>query len=220
MTVTEALDYVKNIMNESGAQQSNWSDAELYKLFEARSNEACVVLGMIEGKDTSTTVVSGTADYSYPTNFIRIRRVWYNGVPLKYLDFRRFESRIPSGTAPTGTPREWTQWNGTITLVPTPSFSSGTPVLTIFGEKKQSTISTSASTLDTPAVFHHALCEGVLSDMFVKDLNAQFAQFYSGRWQNVHVPAMREYAKQRRRTGSPITVIDADSNLETEFGVV
>jgi hypothetical protein len=220
MTITEALDYVKNILNETAAEQPNWTDAELYKLFEAKSNEAVTVLGLIEGKDTATTVVSGTADYNYPSNFLRIRRVRYDGIPLKYLDFRRFETRTPSGVAPTGTPREFTLWNNVITLIPTPSFSSGTPVLTIYGDKYQSSITGTSSTLDIPAVFHPALCDAVLAEMFSKDLNAAFSQRYEQKWQQVHKPAMREFAKQRRRTGQSITVIDADSNLETEFGVV
>jgi hypothetical protein len=219
MTITEALDYVKRILNEDGAAQPNWSDLELYKLFEAKSNEAISVIGLIEARDTSTVVVDGTASYSYPTNFIRVRRVWYNGVPLKYLDFRRFESRQPSGTAPEGTPREFSLWNNVIYLTPTPSFSV-TPTLTVFGEKQQSTISDSSSTLDVPSVFHHALCDAVLSEMFAKDLNAQMANMYAQKWLNVHLPAMERFAKQRRRTGLPITVIDADSNLETELGVV
>ena len=221
MTITEALDYVKDMHKENNvAGTPNWSDAMLYKLFEAKANEACSVLGLIEGKDTATTVVSGTADYDFPTNFIRIRRVRYDGVALKYLPFRSFESRNPSGTAPTGTPREWTQWNNIITLTPTPEFSSGTPVLTIFGEKKQSTISTSSGTLDIPAVFHQALCDAVISEMFAKDLNANFASFYRDKWLTVHIPAMKEFARQRRRVGAAIVVTDADSNLETDFGVI
>lgn len=84
----------------------------------------------------------------------------------------------------------------------------------------QSSIDSAASTIDVPAVFHPAICDAVIGEMFAKDLNAPMSQKYETKWTNIHLPAMREFAKQRRRTASPITVIDADSNLETELGVV
>lgn len=217
MTLTEAITYVKRLHNEDGAVQSNWSDAELYQLFYAKSQEVCSLIGLIEGS-TTTTSTSGTADYAYPTDYIRIRRVRYNGQGLKYIPFRNFEARASSGTAPSGTPREWTAWNNTISLMPTPSTSSDT--ITIFGEKQQSTISGPSSTLDIPEVFHPALCEAVLVDMFAKDLNQGMMSFYSNKWFNFHIPAMKEFAKRRRRVAGPITVADAESNLETDWGVI
>lgn len=205
------------MMNEEGAQTPNWSDNEIYKIIQTKANEVLGIIGLIEGK-TTTTSTSGTADYAYPTNFIRIRRVWYDGVPLKYLSFRQFESRKPSGTAPSGTPREFMVWDDVITVIPTPDTSSDT--ITVFGEKQQSTISSSLSTIDIPEVFHGALMDLCLSEMYPKDLNAQFANFYLNKFQNYHLPMMKEYAKSRRRRGMPITVADADSVLETEHGVI
>lgn len=217
MNAGEAVTYVRRVLNEEGVQTSNWSDAEIFVLIETKANEILGTVGLIEGK-TTTTSTSGTADVSYPTNFVRIRRVQYSGVPLKYLNFRQFETRTPNGTAPSGTPREFMLWNDVITLIPTPDTSSDT--ITIYGEKKQSTISSSASTIDLPIIFHGALCDLVLGDMFPKDLNAQFANHYLQKFITYHLPMMKEYAKSRRRRGMPTTVVDADSVLETEHGVI
>lgn len=217
MTITEAVEYVQRMQNEEGATQGNWSTAELYQLFYAKSCEAAEK-GIIEGIDTSLTTVAAQADYTIPSSMIRVRRVWVDGLPMKYLDFRRRESRMPTGVAPSGDPREFALFANTITLLPTPSTSS--LQITLYGEKVQSAITSTSSTLEVPALFHYALCDGVLAEMFSKDLNAQMASKYEQRWYQVHLPKMEKYAKQRRRVGLPTSVIDADSNLETEFGVV
>lgn len=218
MTVQEVINYVRRMHNEASAQTPNWTDAELFALMEAKCNEVVSIIGLIEAKDTSLTSTSGTADYAYPTNVIKIRRVLYDGIPLKYLNFRQFEARVPQGTAPSGTPREFMLWNNTITLVPTPSVSSDT--ITLYAEKKQSAITSVASTIDIPAVFHGALCDAVLSEMWAKDLNAGMAQIYQNKWLQFHIPNMKQFAKRKRRRGLPSTVIDADSVVETENGVI
>lgn len=218
MTITQALTYVKNMFNEASAITPNWNDAELYALFENKANAVLSYVGLIEAKDnTSLVSVISQADYSFPSNFIRIRRVWYKNVPLKYVGFREFESRLPTGVAPTGTPREMRLWNNVITMVPTPNVAGDQ--ITIFGEKMQSSITSSASTLDVNPVFHQALCDGVLMEMYAKDLQSPFYDRYKKTWEDFHIPAMKEFAKRRQRRGLPSRVIDADSVLETELGI-
>lgn len=216
MTVTEILTYVRRLHNEENAQTPNWSDQELYALITNKANEMLGTIGMIEGKTTTSTVIA-QADYDYPENFIRIRRLWYAGQALKYLSFRQFEARQVTGTAPSGTPREFMLWNNVITLIPTPS---AVATLTIFGEKMQGSITDAATVLRIPSVFHPAICDAVISEMYMKDENIQFAKMYQDKWLQVHIPAMKEFAKRRRRRGLPSVVTDADSVMETEFGII
>lgn len=218
MTVTEVLDYVKRIMTETVAQTPNWSDTELYSILERKCNEVLGVIGLIEGTDSTLTSVISQGDYTIPSTFTNIRRVYYANQPLKYLNRRQYESRLPSGISPSGTPREWTMWGNTLTLTPTPSVASD--VIKILGEKLQSSITSSSSTIDLPPVFHGALCDAMLIDMFIKDLNSNLATFYQNKWTQFHVPMMKEFAKRRRRRGVPTVVIDADSVMETEFGII
>lgn len=214
MTITEAVDYVRRLHNAEG--DTNWSDAEIYSLFQAKCNEALAIIGLKEATAT-TTSVAAQADYSYPSNVVFVRRVLYDGLALKRLNFKQYQSRVVSGTAPSGTPREYTIWNNTITLVPVPDTSSDT--ITIYSENQQSAITSSSSTLDVPEILHQAICDGVLWMMFAKDLNAQFMATFKNRWDE-HKAMMREFVKRRRRTGTAATIVDSDSSLETEFGVI
>lgn len=218
MTVTDVLNYCRAMMNEETAVTPNWTNTELYRIIQKKCNEALATIGLIDSKDTSTVSVANQADYDYPDNFVRIRRVLYDNQPLKYITSRQFESRTPSGVAPTGLPREFTLFNNVISLTPTPDTSSDT--ITIYGEKQQSDITSSSSTIDIPSIFHGAICDGVISEMFAKDLNSGLYDRYNSKWDNIHLPSMREFAKRRRRRGLPTTVIDADALLETEFGVI
>jgi hypothetical protein len=217
MTTSDVLNYCKAMMNEEGAITPNWSDTELFRIVEKKCNEALSFLGLVDTK-TTTLSVAGQADYNYPTNMIRIRRIWYSGMGLKYITIRQYESRQPGGIAPSGTPREFTLYNNVITLTPVPSVSNDT--ITIFGESQQTSITSSSVSIDIPSVFHGAICDGVISEMFAKDLNSGFYDRFNNKWNDIHIPSMREFARRRRRRGLPTTVIDSDSLLETEFGVI
>lgn len=217
MTVDEIIKYVKNIHNEANAQTPFWTDRELYLIITVKCNQIVGYVGLIEGTDTSTTTVAGTEAYDIPVDFTRIRRVLYDGRPLKYVGFRQYESRRPTGTATNGLPREFTLWGGQILLSPPPDDAK---TVTVYGEKLQSTITNGGVVPSIPKVFHAALCDGIIAEMFAKDENAALANMYEQRWVQLHIPQMKEYARKRGRRGLPSVVIDADSVLETEFGVI
>lgn len=215
MTVQEFVDYVRNIHNASA--DSNWSDSEIYKLLQARSNEALSLIGLVEAKTTVTSVI-GTQAIAYPTDYIIIRRVLYNGIALRQMTFREWEARRVSGIDPSGLPREFATWNNTIYLIPIPSTAGDT--ITIYGEKQQSSITAISSTIDTPEVLHGRLADGVIGMMYAKDLNSQMASFFESKWTNVHIPAFREYKNRRRQSYGPILTADSDSSLNDDFGTI
>jgi hypothetical protein len=217
VTVDEIIDYVRNIHNEASAQTPFWTDRELYALITVKCNQVLGQIGLIEGTDTSISTVAGTYAYDIPDGYTRLRRLWYDGRPLKYVGFRPFESRRPTGVATNGLPREFTIWDDQILLSPPPS---EVKTLTIYGEKMQATITNGVTEPSIPKVFHSCLCDGVLAEMYAKDENQAFAQMYEERWVKLHIPAMKEYVKRRRRRGMPSVVVDTDSALETEFGVI
>jgi hypothetical protein len=218
MTVTQFLDQVRRLHNENNAQTPYWSDSEIYGLIENKANEVLSFIGLVETKDTSLTTTADQADYTIPTNILRIRRVRVDGRDCKYITMRQYFSRTPQGVLPSGTPREWTQFDGTLTLIPKPSTSS--LQITIFGEAMQSSITSSSSTIDIPAVFHHALVDGVVADMFAKDLNPEWYDRFQARWVGIHIPHMKDFNSKRNRVGSPTVITDTDSNVETEMGLI
>lgn len=215
MTITEFVDYVRNMHNASA--DSNWSDSEIYKLAQARSNEAVGIIGLIEAVTTTTSTAS-TQQVAYPTNAILIRRVLYNGVALRQMTFREWEARRVSGTDPTGTPREFVTWNNVIYLVPVPTANGDT--IKIYYDAQQSSISSASSTLDIPEVLHTRIADGVIAMMYAKDLNAGMASFFENKWNNIHIPAMREFKNRRRQSYGPILTADSDSSLNDDFGTI
>jgi hypothetical protein len=215
MTVTEFVDYVRNMHNASS--DSNWSDSEIYSLIRSRAQEALSIIGLVEATST-TTSVSGTNAYDYPTNVVVVRRVLYDGIALKQITFREWESRKVSGTDPSGTPTEYVLWNNQIILVPTPSTSSDT--ITIYSEKQQSAITSTSSTIDVPEVLHYRLADGVIGQMFIKDLNPQMATFFENKWNTIHIPAFREFKMRRRHGYQTVIAADSDASLNTSFGVI
>lgn len=215
MTVTEMTDYVRRIHNAES--DTNWSDAELYSLIQAKCNDVLSTIGLIQAIDTSITTVTDTSTYDYPSNVIRIRRLHYDGRPCKLISFREYEVRVPSGVAATGTSSEYILWGDQIILYPTPSEAV---TLTLYCEKQQSAITDANSTIDIPEVFHSAVADAVIAMMFDKDLNNTFSSKYEQKWLNYHIPNMRKYSQMRRHTGGPLRVSDAESSLETDSGVI
>jgi len=218
MTLTQMLDFLRRMHNEENATTPNWSDAELLGLIEARTNEAISVIGLVEAIDTSLVSVASQDSYTIPTGVTYLRRVYYDNQPLKYINSRQLEARNSGGIAPTGTPREFTQFAGSIILTPAPSTSSD--VIKLWVEKHQDALTNVASTWNMPSIFHHAIADVVLSDMWAKDLNTGLMDRYLNKWTTIHTPKMQQYARRKKRRGMPTTVIDSDSMIETEWGLV
>lgn len=215
MTVSEALSYLRNMHNAT--QDSFWSDMELMALIQAKSNEICSIIGDIEAVDATTVSIANTQTYDYPAEFEFIKRVSYNGNDIQLIDMRDWDLLKLNGTTPTGTPRFYFIWNRQLYLVPTPDTSA--LVIQIFAEKRQGTIDQTTDTINLPEVLHGRLMDGVIAEMFAKDQNAAFAQMYSNRWLEVHIPAFYIYKQQYRKRGRFSIVKDSDSELNTDFGV-
>ena len=215
MLVANVLTYCRNRMNETFAITPNWFDSELYQIMENKCNEAISSIGLIDQSSTFSTVAN-TQIYNYPTNMVRLRRVWCNGIGVKRLAFRQFESRQPSGIVPTGLPREMMLYNNQIYFTPIPD---QVYTITVYGECMNFSTVDSTGTIDLPFIFHPAICDGMIMEMYSKDLNSTFYDRYEKKWEGWLI-SMREYAKRRRSRGMPQVINDADLLLETEFGVI
>lgn len=215
MTVAEAITYCRRMHNAEG--DDNWADEEICKLLEAKANECVQISGLIEDVVTTSTVAD-TDEYAFSLfdeDMQFLKRLEYNGEPLKRISHKYYELRVPLGVNPSGKPNEYFVWNNTIYLTPNPS-EVGT--LTAFIEKKQSAIADATGTLDVPEIFHPMICDGVIWMMYMKDLNQSFAVMFRDMWM-AHKIEMMKFAKKRRRSDGYNTVIDADTALETDFGV-
>lgn len=216
MTLAQAIDHVRRRHNASS--DANWSDAELYTLITARCNEILSVIGLIEALDTSITTVAATQSYAFPTNVVFIKKVLFDGYPVQNISPREAETLKEGNVVPSGRPEYWYEWNKTIYFIPTPSSAA---TVTLFAEKEHPFIDNSAqTTIDIPSILHARMLDGVLSDMFSKDLNQAFMVHYENLWNQKHMPAFHRYKMLLKYRGQIPPVIDPDSQQVSDKGIV
>jgi hypothetical protein len=196
---------------------SNWGTQEIYTLITKRCNRVLSIIGLIEAYATDTSVAS-TQAYDFPANAVNIQEVQYKYDRLKLITMRQWDLyRSDSGT-PEGTPDKWVKWNKQIHMIPTPA--TGGDTIRIYYQKWHPYIDGSTqATVDIPEELHDAIIDGVIGDMFVKDLNAQMAKFFEDKWENIHVPRMYKWKQARDRSAGFATVADADTMDMTELGI-
>ena len=187
-------------------------------MMTARCNEILSIIGLIEGTDTSLVSVASQAAYSFPTNYEFIRHVLYNGYPLKLISFQEYEQEKTGNTMPeTNPPNYYMVWNNQIIIVPTPSTAAHT--ITVYGEKRHPLIDGVAqTTIDIPEILHFRMCDGVIADMYGKDLNTGMYDRYEAKWNKIHIPAFFQYKMLKKYRGGRPSVVDADSGYGTDYG--
>lgn len=216
MTLSQFVSFVRNFHN--AATDPNWSDTEIYALTTARANQIESIIGLIEGTNTSTTTIVGTAAYNFPTNFNTIKALLYNGEKLQPISFDDWESQKANGITPTGKSLYYVVWSNQVILVPTPDNAY---VLTFYGEKTHPFIDNlTQTTIDIPEVLHPHLANGVIADMAAKDEKFDMQRIFEEKWINQGIPACERYRFLKKRRGRFKTVTDADTTINTEFGVV
>lgn len=217
MTLSQALDYVRTRMNAKN-DTTYFTNEELYALITAACNEILGVLGLIEALDTSITTVASTQSYAFPTNVVSIKKLLYNGYPVMHVSPRQAETLKEGNVVATGRPEYWYDWNRTIYFVPKPSEAV---TVTLFCEKMHSFIDNSAqTTIDLPAVLHFRMLDRVLGMMYGKDLNVNMMGHYEQMWNTVHIPAIFQYKMMMKYRGQSPSVVDADSTIESDLGIV
>jgi len=203
---------------------SNWGTQEIYTLLTKRCNRVLSVIGLRETTSTDTSVAS-TQTYDMPTNAVHIHQVDYKYDRLQQISFREWDAyRSDSGTSE-GLPDKWFPWERKIYLVNVPDTSGDT--ITIYHNSWQPYIDSTDGTTYPPASYttlvpeelHDAIIDGVIGDMFVKDLNVQMAKLFESKWENIHVPRLYAW-KQRDHRGSKFkTIADSDTLIGTELGI-
>lgn len=215
LTLSQFVDVVRNRHNAVG--DSNWSDPEIYALITNRVNEALSYTGLIEATATASTVID-TQSYAYPTGCQSIINIDYEEQKLRRIDFAEWDTyRAQDTGTPSGTPTSFYVFNELIYLIPKPS-AVGT--LTYWYLKDHTYIDGSAQTsIDIASVLIPHIINGVLSDMYAKDLNQGMATFYENLWTQKGVPAFYKY-RSLRNNPSDFTHIrnsDTESNIGDVF---
>lgn len=215
LTVAQFLDTVRQRHNAVG--DSNWSDSEIYLLLTNRINEALSFTGLLEIKDTSSlTTTAGTQKYDLPATIENLLQVDYDGEPISRIDFTQWAQYRTSSGTPTGTPTKYYPFADSIYLIPVPSESA--KVITLWAEGIHAVIDGSAvNTISFPGNLIPHLVNGVVSDMYAKDLNQGMATFYEKLWQDKGIPAFnRHFAKKKYPSNfTHVASSDVENNNDT-----
>jgi hypothetical protein len=189
-----------------------WSQSEMLALMYAASQELATETKCIEQIYTTTTV-SGTKEYAYPTSAIGIKYVTYNGIPIDPIDLDEGNSitlnTVTSNT--TGSPLGYSTWNYTISLWPTPNDAQALKLWTY----NEAQIITVTSTLEVPSVFHTRLINYMLSEMYAKDKDFNSAAYYKKIWE-----ADKTYVKQwiaKRKRGHRFAAVKDEERLPMSY---
>lgn len=214
MTPQTIEDAARNRYNGTGDTFFNTDDF-LDSIYQAEQ-ELAAEANIIENTYTTTTV-AGTQDYDYPANTISIKRVTYNGAKLQPIDMRDDDVMSLSNSADTtqGTPQFYYIWNNTISLRPIPDDAL---TLKIYSYDMPQAV-TASSTLEIPVIFHMAIVDFVLAQMYAKDKDFAAYDKFMLRWQ-AHVERAKKWARKRKRGDSFASVKDEDSLAINLLGAI
>lgn len=216
MTVTQILDAARNNLNATA--DTLWSDSELVNdLYLIQLQLARRTL-CIENTSTDTSVAS-TASYTKPTRAIEIWRITFDGNKIQKLNQREVdELTFNVSTAPTGTPRYYSEYNEQITLYPTPDSGAASKTIKYFTYDEPS-VTTSSSTLEVPTAFHDVLVMGLTYHMCPKDLGHPLTLFWRDKWFN-GMSEIEKEMRRRRRADRMAIVMSEENMLTTNFGSI
>lgn len=202
----------------NGENDTFFSQDEVFKVIYEAELELSTAGLVIEAVDSSTTTVIGTRAYSFPSNFIALKRVEYNGLKLKITDFRD-DDRLTvqnSVTTQQGTPFYYQIFSKTIYLRPIPDAAQ---TLTIYGYKEPTLLTTASSTLSTPSEFHMDLVDFVTMVLCAKDKDYEGVALYQQRWEAAKKRA-RQWQARRKRADGFNSVKNEESYTTTYLGIV
>lgn len=202
MTPAEIETQVRNRYNASG--DPHFTSAEIRNAIYQAELELALEAFVIEAVTTTASVAS-TQTIAYPTNCIGIRRVEYDGKKLAAGALE--DDPKTSTTEVTGTPGEYTVWNDSIYLYPTPD---AVKTVKIFHYNQPAEVTTASTTMSIPSRYHTDIIDFCLSIMYAKDQNTQMATYHRNQWESNVNKIKRN--RRKEKSSDSFTVVK-------EFGV-
>lgn len=189
-----------------------WGDQELYDVLYAALLEVCGETYAAERTYTSTTV-SGTQSYDFPTNAIAIKRATWDGRKLTPIDMREDDAitGLNMTTTDTGNPEYYWIWNRAIYLRPVPSSAATLKLWTL---NTQDAISTGTTEIVLASEHHPRLINPVLAGMMEKDQNFRAAEYYLAKWER-DKNLIQALTRKSKRADGFASVKDENMMVET-----
>lgn len=213
MTPQAILDAARNNLNATS--DTLWSDTELLTDLYLVQLQLARKTHCIENTSTDVTVAS-TANYTKPTRALEIVRLTIDGTKIQKISQREADQLVfNASSAPSGTPRFYSEFNDTITLYPTPD-----AVYTIkYFTYDAPTLPTALSTLEVPVAYHDVLVTGLTFMMCPKDLGNPQTLLWADKWRNALTETWQEIRKSRKSDRFSV-VSTEEQNLTTNFGII
>lgn len=191
MTPAQIFATVRAQFNEPTANFC--TDAEIYQyLWEAESNVNNIV-ECAETTDNTLSTVPGTAEYTLPAELLYVKRVLWNYVRLKKIDFRELENQEGQSygnPVAQAQPYAYYLYGSIIGFYPTPNLSG--PVA-LWGIQQPVLCNSSSTAFTIPQLFHQLLPDYCLYRMFSKDQEDNRAAFYKGKFDENLQAAIRSW---------------------------
>ena len=184
--LSDVIAYVKRQFGDEAGVQI--TDADITRWVNLAQQEIFRISEPLKAS-TSTNVVSGQRQYSFPVgiSILRIQSIYYNGRPLPQKSVQEAEDYVLD-TDPlftnTGEPLFWWEWAGTINLYPVPNAALASGLKINYIPYPAELTVTPTSTLGVPDTFYSRVLEYVMQQAYELDENftasdvkaAQFAQ--------------------------------------------
>ena len=194
MTPTEIVTMARQLHNVVG--DTFWTDTELYKLLTLACRDLANKANVIQ-RIFTTTSVSGTREYAYPSYARRIRRVEYGGKRLDSITIRDDDKLTfrDSDTTDTGEPSYYAIWNRTLYLRPTPDTDGITIKVYTYAHAQEIT---STSVMEIPEFYHMQCVYFLIANMALKEKNFELYREHMAQWRIMVAEAIQDAAREKR----------------------
>lgn len=202
MVPTDVISRVRDQLVETTA--AFWTNAELYR-YMADAEREINLLTECNVVSTAATTTTSTSGYTLPADCLAVKRITFDGVPLKKIDgYMRDRDLLDmpgyGGTLTSGDPTHYYQINTMIYLWPTPSrgatvqyYYLGAPV----------EVASGSTAFTVPANFHNPIQDYILYRAFLKDQDQGKSEWYKREFEQGVSDAMRRENRRRWAGGFP-----------------
>lgn len=217
MTPAQLLSNVREQFSEPNPTFN--TDGAIYSYMWQAETEIANLIPCTEATDTSTTTVSGTREYSFPSGVQRIHKVSWNAYPLKKMDLKDLdylEETAYGYTGSTGDPVYYYEWANKIGLSPIPDSAQ---TIKLYYLKDPTELTDTSTSFTIPSWLAHYIGDYCLYRMYLKDKEASRSELHLNLWVKHKQDAINEWNKRKAQNRIRI-VKDADEYPDTILGMI
>jgi len=196
-----------------------YTDNEIYAYIWQAEIEINNLCGCAETTDSSTTTTAGTAEYSKPTDCLRIVRLLWDSNRMKKIDFRELENNegfTYGHTIAQSQPWAYYEYGANIGLYPTPN---ATKTIKFYYVQQPAQITDVSTAFTIPLDFHVLISDYCLYRMWGKDQEETRSVNHKKLFDENLMRAVSSWTK-RRNADRIMVVKDSEIYPITDAGMI